>query len=172
MDMRTYRPPCVRAFFTDLEKMMQQAKGDEGHLWRLFASRKWWAPLTYLLGALDEIYQFRNGHWQFVQKYIMSTTKYPVATGGTPITTWLPNQIEASLKAMDDILHALNESATLGAGFEDAKELLSAVRSEHPKRVDLLRRQMEELSKTAFDIELVYNWNDAFNQKDCQESDK
>jgi indoleamine 2,3-dioxygenase len=33
-----------------------------------------------------------------VKKYIIDNTKYPKATGGTPITTWLPNQIGACLE--------------------------------------------------------------------------
>jgi len=33
-----------------------------------------------------------------VKKYIIDNIKYPKATGGTPITTWLPNQLGASLE--------------------------------------------------------------------------
>jgi len=47
-----------------------------------------------------EIYRFRHGHWRFVQKYIMRNTKYPIATGGTPIISWIPNQIVATIDAM------------------------------------------------------------------------
>jgi len=32
-----------------------------------------------------------------VKKYIMENTKYAKATGGTPIATWLPNKMGASL---------------------------------------------------------------------------
>jgi len=52
-----------------------------------------------------QIYEFRNGHWQFVQKYIMANTAYPIATGGTPITSWLPNQIMATLSSMRIVLN-------------------------------------------------------------------
>lgn len=47
-----------------------------------------------------EIYRFRHGHWRFVQKYIMRNTTYPIATGGTPIISWIPNQIVATINAM------------------------------------------------------------------------
>ena len=53
--------------------------------------------MCYLLAIVEEIYKFRNGHWQFVQKYIMSNTKYAKATGGTPIISWIPNQIKSVL---------------------------------------------------------------------------
>ena len=57
--------------------------------------------MEHLMQVYEEIYLFRNvRHWQFVQKYIMQNTAYPKATGGTPITSWIPNQIKAVLKAM------------------------------------------------------------------------
>jgi hypothetical protein len=37
----------------------------------------------------------------------MENTKYQVATGGTPITTWIPNQIEAVLNYMNIILEKI-----------------------------------------------------------------
>jgi indoleamine 2,3-dioxygenase len=37
-------------------------------------------------------------HWGMVKKYIIDNTKYPKATGGTPITTWLPNNMGAALE--------------------------------------------------------------------------
>ena len=52
----------------------------------------------------------------FVQKYIMANTKYNVATGGTPITTWIPNQIEAVLKFMRVILENIKDK-----NFVDSK---------------------------------------------------
>ena len=60
---------------------------------------------SYLYQIYRQIYEFRNGHWQFVQKYIMANTAYPVATGGTPITSWLPNQIMATLSSMRIVLN-------------------------------------------------------------------
>jgi len=33
-----------------------------------------------------------------VKSYIIENIKYPKATGGTPITTWLPNNIGAVLE--------------------------------------------------------------------------
>lgn len=72
--------------------------------------------LCYLLGILEEIYHFRNGHWQFVQKYIMANTKYAMATGGTPITSWIPNQILSVIRQMEDVIAAI---AKLGAADQD-----------------------------------------------------
>ena len=43
-------------------------------------------------------FKFRHMHWGMVKKYIIDNTKYPRATGGTPITTWLPNNMGAALE--------------------------------------------------------------------------
>ena len=40
----------------------------------------------------------------------MSNTKYAFATGGTPITTWLINQIEACLMAQKEILEFIEKN--------------------------------------------------------------
>ena len=72
--------------------------------------------MCYLLAIVEEIYKFRNGHWQFVQKYIMANTKYAKATGGTPIISWIPNQIKSVLSYIEVILnelHSMNRNFNL-----------------------------------------------------------
>jgi len=88
MDMRRYRPTVVQEFFTDLEACR----------FSLATFESLGVDALVLLNAIvDQIFIFRNGHWMFVQKYIMANTAHPIATGGTPITTWIPNQIQACL---------------------------------------------------------------------------
>lgn len=88
MDMRRYRPAVVQEFFTDLEACR----------FSLATFESLGVDALVLLNAIvDQIFIFRNGHWMFVQKYIMANTAHPIATGGTPITTWIPNQIQACL---------------------------------------------------------------------------
>ena len=38
--------------------------------------------------------------WNFTKRYILANTKHPVATGGSPIVTWLPNQLDSVLRMM------------------------------------------------------------------------
>jgi len=97
MDMRKYRPQPFRDL---LEWVDTETQGLVPWL------MTWKESLPGLCEAYRQIYEFRNGHWHFVQKYIMANTRYPVATGGTPIVTWLPNQIHATLAAMKRILDA------------------------------------------------------------------
>ncbi|KAK1234969.1 hypothetical protein PQX77_001816, partial [Marasmius sp. AFHP31] len=50
--------------------------------------------------ALDQVRDFRWRHWCFTREYILKYTMHPTATGGSPIVTWLPNQLQAVLEQM------------------------------------------------------------------------
>ena len=39
----------------------------------------------------------------------MQNTAYPKATGGTPIISWIPNQLNAVLKTMEECFNILPE---------------------------------------------------------------
>ena len=73
-ELRDYRPKVIIEFFNDLEK---ESNDLTLKIFEICGVR----GLIYLLVIVNEIYLFRNGHWQFVKKYIMSNTKYNVATG-------------------------------------------------------------------------------------------
>jgi len=51
-----------------------------------------------LLSTLDKIRLIRSMHWKMTKSYIIKNTKHAKATGGTPITTWLPNQLGATME--------------------------------------------------------------------------
>ena len=63
-----------------------------------------------LLKNLNCLRMFRKKHWNLTKKYIIQNTKHPVATGGTPITTWLPNQLGATLEYMQSVVDNINEN--------------------------------------------------------------
>lgn len=63
-----------------------------------------------LLRNLNLLRMFRKKHWNLTKKYIIHSTKHPVATGGTPITTWLPNQLGATLQYMKEVCDCVNET--------------------------------------------------------------
>jgi len=63
-----------------------------------------------LLKNLNCLRMFRKKHWNLTKKYIIQSTKHPVATGGTPITTWLPNQLGATLEYMNIIVKNLESN--------------------------------------------------------------
>ena len=151
LDLRTYRPKCIQNFFVDLRNYYK-----ENPLFKQLTDAKCYEGLVYLLKIVDEVYLFRNGHWQFVQKYIMSNTKYAFATGGTPITTWLINQIEAVLKYEQVIIEHLQTNYT-----DELKEneLWLTLSSSFNKKMELLIEQVNELKKIDYNIELVYMKN-------------
>jgi indoleamine 2,3-dioxygenase len=118
--------------------------------------------LVYLLKIVNEVYLFRNGHWQFVQKYIMSNTKYAFATGGTPITSWLINQIEAVLEYERVIIEYLNENYT------DKCSENTLLQNEYFTKKTLLLEQVNELKKIDYNIEFVYMKNSEMKLDDTK----
>jgi len=141
LDMRSYRPKPVQKFLHDLElNYLRIDDLDDEEL-----------KLLYLIQ--EQVHNFRNGHWMFVQKYIMENTKYPIATGGTPITTWIPNQIEAVLEYMRIILLKIKDEK-----FIDEKK------NDLEFRYKILVNQVSELKNKDYDIKLVYNFFDKLSE--------
>jgi len=145
MDLRQYRPMCIQNFFKELADQMSQRPLAK----RLIAADNQ-LGMQALMSVYEEIYLFRNGHWQFVQKYIMQNTAYPKATGGTPITSWIPNQIKAVLSAMRDLSLAMKTTPNFS---------LEQWQEEYDRKVKLLNKQLEIVAVEAFDPEAVFKLN-------------
>lgn len=173
LDLRSYRPLCMQNFFTDLREFYKEYSIFE-HLKR----DKDYEGLIYLLKIVDEVYLFRNGHWQFVQKYIMSNTKYAFATGGTPITTWLINQIEAVLEFEKDIISFLRKEFTMKEHFafvrsnhfltDEFFEMASNLIDGFKNKQKLLIDQVNELKNANYDINLIYMKNQEMQLEDSR----
>lgn len=148
MDLRQYRPVVFQEFFKDLEKFTIDYLTLDLE------------ELEVLYQILEQIYLFRNGHWQFVQNYILKNTKYATATGGTPITTWIPNQIGAVLTYMGDVLETIGKS--------DQEFYNSNVDQLIQKR-EILRNQQEELLNPDFNASKVYDIGGKLNESDLSE---
>ena len=146
LDLRSYRPKCIQNFFSDLKDEMK-----ENRLFNSIKKSKNEEGLCLLIQILDEIYYFRNGHWQFVQKYIMANTKYAKATGGTPIISWIPNQITAVLNYMSDVLQLIPDNSS----FLD-KALFTQQLS---KKISLLEKQLQLLHGDNYNAEDVFALN-------------
>ena len=157
MDLRTYRPICIQNYLTDLRSYYK-----ENSLFKQLVEVGSYDGLVYLLKIVDEVYLFRNGHWQFVQKYIMSNTKYAFATGGTPITSWLINQIEAVLEYERVIIEYLNENYT------DKCSENELLQNDYFIKRNLLLEQVNELKKIDYNIEFVYMKNSELKLDDTK----
>lgn len=156
-DLRNYRPQCVQAYFKDLQEEVAVKPVLE-----FFKSIDDHDSLVYLLACIDQVYLFRNGHWQFVQKYIMANTKYSVATGGTPIISWLPNQIQACLSAIGELLDIIDVDL-FGAIH---KKMYEDIKQRHQQGQKLINEQLKELQKIDYSPEKVYKLNDQHNLQD------
>ena len=97
-DFRSYRPGNHRQFlaWVSAQSLALDLKSfalDAGHS----SSNLWY------LRALDQVREFRWRHWCFTREYILKRTSHPTATGGSPIVSYLPNQLQAVLAAMCDV---------------------------------------------------------------------
>jgi indoleamine 2,3-dioxygenase len=153
LDLRSYRPKCIQNFLSDIKDEMgdsrlfdnlKKSKNEEG--------------LCLLFQILDEIYYFRNGHWQFVQKYIMANTKYAKATGGTPIISWIPNQITAVLNYMSDVIDLI----PVDSNYIDRSSNLDSLN----KKRDLLTKQLQLLHGDNYNADEVFSLNKKMNLND------
>lgn len=135
-ELRHYRPALHRGLMGDIKGRMEGK--DMQHLTGLDAD-----ALTVRLQALDEIRRFRAGHWQFTKAYIIDNSKHPVATGGTPITTWLPNQLGATMQAMQVAFDASRHGPARD-GRNSA--VVESLEMEFEGKLDALRREVTELA--------------------------
>ena len=147
-DLRQYRPPVVQKWFDDVRKDRDAVELDQ-----FLASS---AGIALIAAAcVEQITLFRIGHWQFVQKYILAHTRHATATGGTPITSWLPNQIDACFARMDQLL-----------GYADPHKLSESEHRWHAnmsqrlnERRRILTEQRALLENPAFDPREIYARN-------------
>lgn len=156
MDLRSYRPVCVQRFFEDLKSDVTNLHPDG--LMGILREYKFNRSLVSLLGILEEIYLFRNGHWQFVQKYIMSNTKYAKATGGTPIISWIPNQIKAVISTMDSCIQSISTT------YEQAK--VQHFKTDLQVKKELLNDQLATLQMPNYQAEDVFKLNKTYKLED------
>jgi indoleamine 2,3-dioxygenase len=147
-DLRRYRPPSVQRWFEDVKA----DRTDTGLDARVLEE-----PGLALLAAacVEQVLLFRMGHWQFVQKYILAHTRHATATGGTPITTWLPNQIDACFIRMQRLLDAATPSglSRLDVGWRERMQ------KRLNERRQILEDQRALLADPAFDPREVYARN-------------
>ncbi|SPO35780.1 related to BNA2 - putative tryptophan 2,3-dioxygenase or indoleamine 2,3-dioxygenase [Pseudozyma flocculosa] len=145
-DFRTYRPKNQREFLQQLEGRATLA-GVRDFAMETSGSAR--AKALYIL-LVDQIREFRNRHWMFTKSYIIERSTYDIATGGSPILQYLPNNLSTVLKVLDesyadfsaDDEHTLgSQQARSGSAISNI-ELLEAVRSAG-KRAGAQRRMLE-----------------------------
>jgi indoleamine 2,3-dioxygenase len=145
-DFRQYRPSNHREFLGWVHDRSREvgfrewALGEDGEgsgemgeemRGEMDRSRRLW------LGILNQVRDFRWRHWCFAREYILKRTSHPTATGGSPIVTWLPNQLQAVLGEMDGLYEGW-------VGEDGGRKRLG---EESEDIMELVRRQKETLDK-------------------------
>ncbi|BEJ17682.1 hypothetical protein CspHIS471_0610830 [Cutaneotrichosporon sp. HIS471] len=135
-DFRSYRPRNHQEFLT----YVQQRASAVGI--RDFALKNANSAAMYLANV-DQIRAFRHRHWLFTKEYIIKRTTHPVATGGSPIVTWLPNQLDAVLQQMIETDSMIDRTALSPQNRAMVEEI--AQRAEAQQRV--LTREVAKLTQ-------------------------
>ena len=133
-DFRSYRPYNHNEWLAWLEKKAKKVKIREFSLQNS-------STCVLYMALLDQVREFRARHWNFTKEYILKHTMHPVATGGSPITTWLPNQLDTVLQVIEKTSEHV-DSSQLGSGDAALAEELTT-RAQAQRRV--LKREVEEL---------------------------
>ncbi|KAG0141216.1 hypothetical protein CROQUDRAFT_83465 [Cronartium quercuum f. sp. fusiforme G11] len=92
-DFRTYRPKTQRDY---VESVEARATAYEV---KKFAESDPTSLALYILNV-DQIREFRDRHWKFTKSYILEHTTYGIATGGSPIATYLPSNLTTVLNVL------------------------------------------------------------------------
>jgi indoleamine 2,3-dioxygenase len=134
MDFRKYRPVAHNEWLSFVDTQAQNLKVAE------FAQTDANSAVKYL-SAIDQVREFRDRHWRFTKEYILKYSDHPVATGGSPIITWLPNQLGAVLEAMVKVSNGIKRDE-LTPEMKDRFDKL-AERATTQDRI--LKRELAEL---------------------------
>lgn len=102
----------------------------------------------YYFALLDQIREFRERHWRFTKKYILQYSNHPVATGGSPIITWLPNQLAAVLNQMIEV----SKEIKVDSFSQEEKDFFQYLKDRADYEVKALNQEVEELKKKFPDV--------------------
>lgn len=134
MDFRKYRPLAHNQWlgFVDSQARALQVS--------TFAQADSNSAVRYL-SAIDQVREFRDRHWRFTKEYILKYSDHPVATGGSPIITWLPNQLGTVLEIMVDVAKSVNVSKLTS----EMKETFEQLKDRANVQDRVLKREISEL---------------------------
>jgi indoleamine 2,3-dioxygenase len=138
-DFRSYRPGDHRGFL-EWVKVAGEEVGLKGWVLGLDAGREEAGGEDMMresralwIMVLDQVREFRWRHWCFAREYILKRTSHPTATGGSPIVTWLPNQLSAVMDEMVNLHEAVG--GNLGAEVDEIMDLVGRQREMLRKEV-------------------------------------
>ena len=103
---------------------------------------------VWYLANVDLVREFRQRHWNFTKEYIIKHSEHPVATGGSPITTWLPNQLGEVMRIMEAVdkrVEAMEHDGHRPTAQNQV--ILDGIRRRYRAQLRILSREVDELSR-------------------------
>eukprot|EP00049_Salpingoeca_infusionum_P013395 m.250431 g.250431 ORF g.250431 m.250431 type:complete len:494 (+) comp15435_c0_seq1:477-1958(+) len=137
-ELRSYRPKDHRAYIKWLAEASREYKVRDLAMSRTITA-------LGVLRNLDFIQQMRNQHWQMTRRYIIDNTKYPKATGGTPITTWLPNNLFSTLEYMQTVIHNIDSKVASDPLNASDVEAYADIKHRAMSRLSTLEKEVIDL---------------------------
>ncbi len=136
IDFRNYRPQPHRQFLAYMmskaaELRVRQYCTEDSELAQLY------------LKLLDHVRSFRWRHWLFAREYIIKRSSHPTATGGSPIVTWLPNQLMAVMELMEDVYAQSGLEQTVNDQAEELKSVRTLMENVTDQKVKLEKEVMK-----------------------------
>ena len=92
----------------------------------------------------------------------MANTKYSKATGGTPIISWLPNQMKAVMNEMKYVISIIENNSL----SKETSMIYNDISNSIGKKVDLLDHQLKLIQKKSFSANKVYDLNKKYDLSD------
>ncbi|KAL9082860.1 MAG: hypothetical protein Q9165_008759 [Trypethelium subeluteriae] len=148
VEFREYRPKPHRNFLTYV-----RGKATAIGVRELITTSGDLGLVVKYLRILEHVRSFRWRHWMFAREYILKHTLHPIATGGSPIITWLPNQLGAVMDLMEDVANGsglwavLEEGVWNGGGSGLSESEFRQVKSIMDQVVNLRTNLRKEVAK-------------------------
>ena len=124
-DFRGYRPKPHRDFLAYVRSRSEDLAVKD------YCLKDLQTKVLYLR-LLEHVRSFRWRHWLFAREYIMRRTAHPTATGGSPIVTWLPNQLFAVMELLRNVWESVCESEKAEQG-KTVNEMMENVYDSYEK---------------------------------------
>jgi indoleamine 2,3-dioxygenase len=135
-DFRSYRPHDHNKFLNWVDTSAKELNIEQ------YCSRDATSLLLYVQ-LLDQVRDFRNRHWNFAKEYIIKRTAYPKATGGSPMATWLPNQLSLVLQKIQESCSRLEE---MNVSKQD-RETIQVIKERADAQYRVLKKDVETFKK-------------------------
>ena len=147
-DFRSYRPANHNDWLTWVDQSAQQVS---------FAAyaQKDAASLALYIQLLDQVRDFRHRHWLFAKEYIIKRSAHPVATGGSPMATWLPNQLNAVHNKIAEKVAQFDQSFSSEGDLVDYATL-QAIKTRSAEQQTLLQKDVSDYVKKYSDTTNSY----------------